>query len=279
MGKMTVKQLLALKGKRKLALTTAFDRDAARACELGGIDIIVTWPQHYESMEELRIVLDQVREGAPNTLIGAGIPRYEAYVSETEAVRCALAAIKAGADIIYASGMEHAKFKGLARERIPFVGHVGYIPAHNTWFGGPRGVGKSYAEAMQVYEDTLAFQEMGAVAVEMECVPARVAAEITQRVDILVFSMGSGVNCDGQYLFSCDIWGAHDRHYPRHAKKYRDFFKEAVAAMQEYREDVVTGAFPTPAHSIQMSDEEFARWCAALEPAQGQADLKQEDTR
>ena len=75
MSRMTIKQLLDLKGKRKLALTTAFDVDAARACELAGIDLIVTWPQHYETMDELHIVLDQVREGAPNTLIGAGIPR------------------------------------------------------------------------------------------------------------------------------------------------------------------------------------------------------------
>ncbi len=270
MAKTTIKQLMELKGQRKLALTTAFDFDAARACELGGIDIIVTWPQHNENMDELRIVLDQVRKGAPNVLIGAGIPRYEAYVSETDAVRCAWQAIKAGADLIYSSGMEHSKFKALARERIPFVGHVGYIPAHNTWFGGPRGVGKTSAEAMQVYEDTLAFQEMGAVAVEMECVPARVAEEITRRVDLLVFSMGSGAGCDGQFLFSCDIWGTHDRHYPRHAKKYRDFFTEGVAAMQEYREDVVTGAFPTDAHVIQIRDEEFARWRAGLEPAGGE---------
>ena len=123
---------------------------------------------------------------------------------------------------------------------------------------------------MQVYEDTLAFQEMGAVAVEMECVPARVAEEITRRVNLLVFSMGSGAGCDGQFLFSCDIWGTHDRHYPRHARKYRDFFTEGVAAMQEYREDVVTGAFPTDAHVIQIRDEEFARWRAGLEPAGGE---------
>lgn len=267
MSRMTIKQLLDLKGKRKLALTTAFDVDAARACELAGIDLIVTWPQHYETMDELHIVLDQVREGAPNTLIGAGIPRYEAFVSETEAVRCAWAAIKAGADIIYSSGMEHRKFKALASERIPFVGHVGYIPAHNTWFGGPRAVGKSYDEAMRVYEDTLDFQELGAVAVEMECVPARVAAEITRRVDLLVFSMGSGAGCDGQYLFSCDIWGTHDRHYPRHAKKYRDFHRESIAAMREYKEDVLTGTFPGDAHVIQIRDEEFDRWRAGLDAA------------
>jgi len=265
MSRLTIRQLLDLKGKRKLALTTAFDFDAARACELGGIDMIVTWPQHNETMEELLLVLDQVRKGAHNILIGAGIPRYEAFVSEIDAVRCSWAAIKAGADLIYSSGMEHSKFKALARERIPFVGHVGYIPAHNTWFGGPRAVGKSYDEARQVYEDTLDFQELGAVAVEMECVPARVAAEITRRVDILVFSMGSGPDCDGQYLFSCDIWGTHDRHYPRHAKKYRDFYTESIAAMREYKDDVLSGAFPTDAHMIGIRDDEFERWHAGLD--------------
>ena len=264
MAKTTVKQLLDLKGKRKLTITTAFDYWTARACELAGADVIVTWPQHNETMEELGMVLDQVRKGAPNVVIGAGIPRYEAYVSETDAIRCAWAAVKAGADLIYSSGMEPAKFKALGRERIPFVGHVGYIPAHNTWFGGPRAVGKTSAEAMQVYKDTLAFQEMGAVAVEMECVPTRVAEEITRRVDLLVFSMGSGGGCDGQFLFSCDIWGAHDDRYPRHAKKYRDFFGESIAAMREYRNDVTTGAFPEPKHEIALPDAEFERWRTAL---------------
>ena len=97
-----------------------------------------------------------------------------------------------------------------------------------------------------------------------------VAEEITRRVNLLVFSMGSGAGCDGQFLFSCDIWGTHDRHYPRHAKKYRDFFTEGVAAMQEYRQDVLTGAFPTDAHVIQIRDEEFARWRAGLELAGGE---------
>jgi 3-methyl-2-oxobutanoate hydroxymethyltransferase len=76
--------------------------------------------------------------------------------------------------------------------------------------------------------------------------------------------MGSGAGCDGQYLFSCDIWGTHDRHYPRHAKKYRDFYTESIAAMREYKDDVLSGAFPTDAHVIQIRDEEFERWRAGL---------------
>jgi hypothetical protein len=47
-------------------------------------------------------------------------------------------------------------------------------------------------QPIRIYEETLAFQEAGAVMVEMKCVAAEIAAEITKRVDILVMSLGSG---------------------------------------------------------------------------------------
>lgn len=81
--------------------------------------------------------------------------------------------------------------KNLPRQHFPCCGHVGYLPVNNTWFGGPRGVGKTRLEAKQVFDDVMALEAAGCIAVEMECVPARVAAEITQRTKMLVFSMGS----------------------------------------------------------------------------------------
>jgi 3-methyl-2-oxobutanoate hydroxymethyltransferase len=216
-------------------------------------------------MDELLTVLEQVRKGAHNTLIGAGIPRYQAFVSETEAIKCAWAAIKAGADIIYSSGMSLDFFKALARQRIPCVGHVGFIPAHATWFGGPRAVGKSEAEARQVYEDTLAFQEAGAIAVEMECVPAKVAAEITRKSDLLVFSMGSGPDCDGQFLFSCDLLGLNDGRYPRHSKKYANFFDDSVEVFKKFKEDVTTGVYPARGHQIEIKDDEFSAFSGSID--------------
>ena len=88
---------------------------------------------------------------------------------------------------------------------------------------------------------------------------------------------GERGGCDGQFLFSCDIWGTHDRHYPRHAKKYRDFFTEGVVAMQEYRQDVLTGAFPTDAHVIQIRDEESPAGEPAWERPAGKWDNAVDD--
>ena len=267
MPRPTIKDMQNLKGKRKIVLTTAFDYYTARACELAGIDVIVTWPQQNETMEELMMVLEQVRKGAPNTLIGAGIPRYQAYINETEAIKCSWAALKAGADMIYSSGMSLDLFKALGKQRIPCVGHVGFIPAHATWFGGPRAVGKTSVEARKVYQDCLDFQEAGAIAVEMECVPARVAAEISQRLGILVFSMGSGPACDGQYLFSCDLLGLNDGRYPRHSVKYANFFQDSIGVFERYKQDVTSGAYPAKGHQIQITDEEFESFSNGIDSA------------
>ena len=128
MARPTIKDLQNLKGKRKLVLTTAFDYYTARACDLAGIDVIVTWPQYNETMEELMMVLEQVRKGAPNTLIGAGIPRYQAYINETEALKCSWQAIKAGADMIYSSGYEPGLVQGAGETKDPLRGACGFYP-------------------------------------------------------------------------------------------------------------------------------------------------------
>ena len=68
--KLTVAELLALKGKRQIVLTTAFDEWTARAAEQAGVDMIVAWGS---CQEHSKYVVQAVRRGAPNTLIGTGI--------------------------------------------------------------------------------------------------------------------------------------------------------------------------------------------------------------
>ena len=37
--------------------------------------------------------------------------------------------------------------------------------------------------------------------------------------------MGSGSDCDGQYLFANDVLGYTEGHMPRHARVYKNFKK------------------------------------------------------
>lgn len=262
-SKLTVRDLLDSKGKRKLVITTAFDHWTARACEEAGVDMIVTFAR---SFEQLKFVMEQVRSGAPNTAIGAGLPLIEAYSSDSEALRLAGELCRGlTVDVLFASGMIVDRFAALSRQRYPCVGHVGYLPVQNTWFGGPRAVGKMWEEAIEVYDNVVALARAGVIGVEMECVPQEVAAEITKRVGILTFSMGSGPYCDGQLLFSTDLLGTNTGHYPRHSKVYAQLLDQATEALSKFREEVIDGTYPAEGHTIRMKEDQHERFLEALE--------------
>jgi 3-methyl-2-oxobutanoate hydroxymethyltransferase len=119
-------------------------------------------------------------------------------------------------------------------------------------------------EAKTVFDDVMALEAAGCIAVEMECVPAKVAAEITKRTKMLVFSMGSGPDCDGQFIFAEDLLGSHAGHYPRHCITYANLMGDAIKGLTQYKEDVASGAYPQPKHAIKIKDEEFAAFMDAI---------------
>ena len=258
--KPTVKDFLALKGARKAVITCAFDKYTGRAAELAGMDMVLTWAQELGTLEETMFMIQLMRKAMPNTLLAAGIPKRLAYISEEEAVRCALLAQESGADVIYSSGMSVKSFEGLAKRSIPCVGHVGYLPVMDTWIGGPRSVGKTVKEATQVFDQVKAFENAGCIGVEMELVPSQLAEYITNESKLMTISMGSGPHCDAQFLFTCDLLGMHDDHYPRHSKQYMDYLKISTDALKQYKEDVLCGNYPDEKHSISMDANVFSEF-------------------
>ena len=117
---------------------------------------------------------------------------------------------------------------------------------------------------MMVYDQCLQIQDAGGVAIEMECVPYKIAAAISKKVDPIVMSMGSGSGCDVEYVFGCDILGTTKGRIPRHAKKYRDFQKEfdrlqeeRENAFQEFYDDVQSGAFPEKKNIVEINEKEL----------------------
>jgi 3-methyl-2-oxobutanoate hydroxymethyltransferase len=262
MTKLTVRDLLDAKGKRKLVQTTAYDLWTARAAEEAGVDMVITSARNFE---HLKAVVEQVRMGAPDTMLGVGIPLIEAMSSESEALRLAGELVRSlGADVIYASGMIVERFAALSHQRFACIGHVGYLPNQNTWFGGPRAVGKTWDEALHVYDTVMALQDAGVIGVEMELVPREVAAEITRRVKILTFSMGSGPDCDGQIVFTADLLGTNLGHYPRHSKTYANLFEQARDALTRFREDVASGTFPAEGNTVPMKADQYERFVKEL---------------
>jgi 3-methyl-2-oxobutanoate hydroxymethyltransferase len=278
MAKPTIAQLLAGKGRRQLTQTNALDYNTARAAAEAGIDIIMGRGMFDEA--QIGLVLDQIVKAAPDAVIACNLPPTIAYVSDSEAIRAAMIARDHGADVVYSSGNTLSRFEAMASVGINSGGHVGLVPIRSSREGGLRATGKTLDDAMRIYRDTLAFQEAGCVIVEMECVAADIATEISKRVDMLVMSLGSGSGCDGQFLFSADLLGIQEPRYPglgkpyegplpRHAKRYTNLFEQAKTAFGEFKDEVASGVFPAPSNLIQAQPSVIEAFRAAADADPG----------
>jgi 3-methyl-2-oxobutanoate hydroxymethyltransferase len=258
----TVADLRALRGVQQLTMLHVESVEEAAAADSAGIDLL--------SIED-PIWTAEMRAAVPNSFVFVGL-LYGHLVTTEDYLRAAHRALLLGGDAVYCAASLQT-VERLAAEGIPVCGHAGLIPSKRTWTGGFRAVGRTASSAQLVFDQVRALEDAGAFAAEIEVVPARVAAEIAKRSELLLISMGAGAGCDGQYLFSSDVLGSHDGHYPRHARVYRDFRaeherlqKERVAAFGEFAADVASGAYPAENHEVKINDQEFDAFLTQLSP-------------
>ena len=145
---------------------------------------------------------------------------------------------------------------------IPVLGHVGLTPQRQNSLGGFRVQGKTAAGALKVLEDALAVQEAGAFAMVIEAVPAEVAALITKKLSIPTIGIGAGNGCSGQVLVQIDMTGNFPpgRFLPKFVKKYGDVWGESMKAIQAYRDETKSRAYPAPEHTYPISKDELAEF-------------------
>ena len=261
--KLTVYDLLQLKNKKQIHEVFVNNVEEAIAAEEAGMDIIVAaygmpWHGIYNTLDDVK----RIREAAPNTHIMSAAPE-RSFASETEAIKAAYLLMTIGCDSFYTNNSSKI-VTALKRENVPVISHVGLVPGNNTWTGGFRAIGKTAEEAADVLRHSMELDSAGAIGVEVEVVPPKVAEIITQKVSMLTISMGSGSTCDAQYLFSQDILGYTKGHMPRHSRVYRNFKKEfdklhieRVNAFKEYIKDVENKKFDDPKITVGIEDKEF----------------------
>ena len=269
--KMTVYDYLECKGKRQLSVMFVHSEDEAAAAEEAGIDMICTShdaPQFgiFNSFDELK----RIREAAPTCFMQSG--GAVRVASEYEAMKLSHKYLDIGADVIYGGNWSYKWIKALREEFVPINSHVGLVPGNATWIGGFVAQGKTADKAIRILEHTLELQEAGVIGVELEVVPPKVAEVVTQKVDIMTLSMGSGSGCDGQYLFANDVLGYTKGHIPRHARIYKDFKKEheklqreRVDAFKSFHEDTINKKFNDPKITVGIEDKEYEKFLKLAE--------------
>lgn len=191
-------------------------------------------------------------------------------ISPEQALETAIRFIKQGRvqSIKLEGGAEMAAtIKKITSAGIPVLGHVGLTPQRQNALGGFRVQGKTAASAMKVLEDALAVQEAGCFAVVLEAVPQEVAALITKALSIPTIGIGAGNGCSGQVLVQIDMTGNFPpgRFLPKFVKKYGDVWSESFKAIEAYRDETKSRAYPAPEHTYPIVKEELEAFARMVE--------------
>ena len=251
----TVRDLLELKGKKKLTQIHVLTPEEASAAEEAGIDLIIC-PGSSK--------LKDIREAAPNTFLTCGVS-YMHESKEAIAKKC-FEYLQLGVDSIHTNSWNINYVKYVSEFNIPLQGHVGFVPMKSTWTGGVKPFGKNTAEAIKIFNDIKELEKIGVWAIEIECIPEDILREITKRTSSLTISIGSGIAADVQFLFGEDILGYNQssKKTPKHAKKYRDFNKvyqnlqkERIKALKKFNKDAKKINFAKKNNIVSISKDEF----------------------
>ena len=97
--------------------------------------------------------------------------------------------------------------RNLTRFGIPVMGHIGLQPQKVASTSGYRVQGRTAQEAKVIYEQALQLQEAGVFSIVLECVPSRLAAYISGKLDVPTIGIGAGNKTDGQVLVMSDMVG------------------------------------------------------------------------
>ncbi|MEM0367487.1 MAG: 3-methyl-2-oxobutanoate hydroxymethyltransferase [Candidatus Nitrosocaldus sp.] len=272
-SKVTVDSIMGMKGKRKIAVITAYDYTTARICDKAGVDIILVGDSAamvmlgYKStipisMDEMLVFCKAVSRAREHAMIVADMPFMSYHVSVDDALYNACRLIKEGnADAVKVEGGREFKHvvEAMVGTGIPVMGHVGLKPQTSPLWQGYKVQGRDSDGACRLMRDAIALEEAGVFSIVLEQVTYEVAKTISDTLKIPTIGIGSGSACDGQVLVLHDILGLYE-HSPKFVKRYADLSSMMLDALTRYRDDVLNSRFPGDEHTFHMDVQEYERF-------------------
>jgi 3-methyl-2-oxobutanoate hydroxymethyltransferase len=260
--RVTVRDLLAAKGRgEKWPMLTAYDALTARVFDQAGIPVLLVGDSaamvvhgHDSTLpvtvDELLPLTAAVVRGTRRALIIADLPFGSYQASPADALAAATRFLKeAGAHAVKLEGGQRVarQVEDLVAAGIPVMAHLGLTPQSVNLLGGYRVQGRGEA-GDRLLHDAKVLEAAGAFSVVLECVPAELAARVTDAVGIPTIGIGAGAGCDAQVLVWQDMAGLSPR-TPRFVKRYADVAGVLGQAARSFAEEVVSGQFPAPEYT------------------------------
>jgi 3-methyl-2-oxobutanoate hydroxymethyltransferase len=249
----------------KITMLTAYDYSMALILDESDIDILLVGDSlgnvilGYDStlpvtMEDMLHHTKAVARAVKNAMVVADMPFLSYQVSPESALANAGRFLKeADAQAVkLEGGREYAEtVQKITSAGIPVMAHLGLTPQSVHQLGGYKVQGKKEDAAERILQDAKILEETGAFSLVLECVPEKLAADITGALSIPTIGIGAGVNCDGQVLVINDMLGMYDRMTPKFVKKYANLNLEIKKAVKTYIGEVKHGNFPDSEHSFK----------------------------
>jgi 3-methyl-2-oxobutanoate hydroxymethyltransferase len=118
--------------------------------------------------------------------------------------------------------------------------------------GGYKVQGKDFSGIERLVKDAVALDKAGVFAIVLEGVPREVAQMITREVSAPTIGIGAGPDCDGQVLVFHDIVNLTFREPAKFVRQYGDAAALFTHAVEQFKADVETGAYPNDAESYHL---------------------------
>ncbi len=244
--------------KEKIAMLTAYDYSMATILDDAGLDVLLVGDSASNVMAghetTLPITLDQmiyhaqsVVRGAHRAFVVVDLPFGSYQGNSKEALNSAIRIMKE-------SGAHGVKLEGgveivesvqrIITAGIPVMGHLGLTPQSIYKFGTYTVRAKDEAEANKLKTDVLALEQAGCFSIVLEKIPAKLAKEATESLQIPTIGIGAGPHCDGQVLVVNDMIGLTKGFRPRFLRQYLNLYEGIKEAAQSYISDVKANDFP-----------------------------------
>jgi len=264
-----------------ITMITAHDFPSGHVADAAGMDMVLVGDSlamvalgmedtSEVLMDEMLLHCRSVSRATTSAFTVGDLPMGTYEIAPEQALESAIRFIKEGRvqSIKLEGGLEMApSIKKITTAGIPVLGHVGLTPQRQNSLGGFRVQGKTTAGALKVLEDALAVQEAGCFAVVLEAVPAEVASLITEKLSIPTIGIGAGNGCSGQVLVQVDMSGNFPpgRFLPKFVKQYGNVWAESLRAIETYKTEVKSRAYPAPEHTYPIPKEELAEFARIVE--------------
>ncbi len=248
---------------QKISMLTCYDASFAAMLDAAGLDSLLVGDslgmvlQGHDTTLPVKLAdmayhTGCVARGSRRAFLIADLPFGSYQESPQQAFRSAAELMAAGAQMVKLEGgtafADTIRF--LVQRGVPVCGHLGLTPQSVHQFGGYRVQGKGDDAERRLLDDALELEAAGAGLLVLEAIPAKLADQVTQRLNIPTIGIGAGPGCSGQVLVLHDMLDVFPGKKARFVRNFMRGASSIADAAERYVRAVRDGSFPAEEHSF-----------------------------